>query len=122
MLGKTRCPELRAVLDDYVKRISRSCPVEITEVRDGSAALKKLDAARAANVVLLDAAGRSIDSNALAKLLGELRDRGAREIVFVCGDAAGFPESMRRRVRRKLSLTPLTRSHALVLVALAVQL
>jgi len=122
MLGKTRCPELRAVLDDYVKRISRSCPVEITEVRDGSAALKKLDAARAATVVLLDAAGRSIDSNALAKWLGELRDRGAREIVFVCGDAAGFPESMRQRVPQKLSLTPMTLSHELARVVLAEQL
>ena len=58
MLGKTRRPELRTVLDDYVKRISRSCPIEITEVRDGTAAGKKLDGDRAATVVLLDAAGR----------------------------------------------------------------
>ena len=42
MLGKTRRPELRAILDDYVKRVSRSCPIEITEVRDGAAAVKKL--------------------------------------------------------------------------------
>ena len=56
MLGKTRRPEMRATLEDYTKRISRSCPIEITEVRDGEAALKKLDADRAATVVLLDAA------------------------------------------------------------------
>ena len=62
MLGKTRRPEMRAVLDDYVKRIGRSCPIEITEVRDGDAALKKLDADRAATVVLLDAAGQNLDS------------------------------------------------------------
>jgi hypothetical protein len=55
MLGKTRRPELRAILDDYVKRISRSSPIEITEVRDGAAALRKLDADRAATAVLLDA-------------------------------------------------------------------
>ena len=58
MLGKTRRPEMRAVIEDYVKRISRSMPIEITEVRDEDAAFKRLDADRAANVILLDAAGK----------------------------------------------------------------
>src|SRR6266566_4302801 len=99
MLGKTRRPELRTVLDDYVKRISRSCPIEVTEVRDGVAAGKKLDADRAATVVLLDAAGKNLDSNALAKWLGELRDRGSRGLIFLCGDADGFSEDFRRRAQ-----------------------
>src|SRR3981081_1384218 len=103
MLGKTRRPEMRAVLDDYIKRISRSCPVEITEVRDVPAALKKLDADRAASVVLLDAAGKNLDSNALAKWLGELRDRGTRELVFLCGDADGFPDPVRQRALQTFS-------------------
>ena len=122
MLGKTRRPEMRAILDDYVRRISRSCPIEINEVRDADAAVKKLDADRAATAVLLDASGRSIDSNALAKWLGELRDRGTREIVFVCGDAGGFPESVRQRIPQKLSLSPMTLSHELARVVLAEQL
>ena len=122
MLGKTRRPEMRAILDDYVRRISRSCPIEINEVRDADAALKKLDADCAATAVLLDAGGRSIDSNALAKWLGELRDRGTREIVFVCGDAGGFPESVRQRIPQKLSLSPMTLSHELARVVLAEQL
>ncbi len=122
MLGKTRRPEMRAILDDYVRRISRSCPIEINEVRDADAAVKKLDADRAATAVLLDAGGRSIDSNALAKWLGELRDRGTREIVFVCGDAGGFPESVRQRIPQKLSLSPMTLSHELARVVLAEQL
>ena len=113
---------MRAILDDYVRRISRSCPIEINEVRDADAAFKKLDADRAATAVLLDAGGRSIDSNALAKWLGELRDRGSREIVFVCGDAGGFPESVRQRIPQKLSLSPMTLSHELARVVLAEQL
>ena len=122
MLGKTRRPEMRAVLDDYVKRIGRSCPIEITEARDGGAALKKLDADRAATVVLLDAAGKNHDSNALAKWLGELRDRGTREVIFLCGDADGFPESLRERAHQKLSLSAMTFSHELARVMLAEQL
>jgi 23S rRNA (pseudouridine1915-N3)-methyltransferase len=122
MLGKTRRPEVRAFLDDYVKRIGRACAIEITEVRDGEAALKKLDAGRAATVVLLDAAGKNLDSNALAKWLGELRDRGTRELVFLCGDADGFPEILRQRAHQKLSLSPMTFSHELARVMLAEQL
>ena len=122
MLGKTRRPEMRAILDDYVKRISHSCPVEITEVRDGSAALKKLDADRAATVVFLDAAGKHYDSDALAKWLGELRDHGTRELIFLCGDANGFPDSLRQRAHQKLSLSAMTFSHELARVMLAEQL
>jgi 23S rRNA (pseudouridine1915-N3)-methyltransferase len=122
MLSKTRRPEMRAILDDYLKRIGRSCPIEITEVRDGDAALTKLDADRAASVVLLDAAGKQFDSNALAKWLSELRDRGTRELVFLCGDADGFPDDLRQRAHQKLSLSPMTFSHELARVMLAEQL
>ena len=122
MLGKTRRPEMRAILDDYVKRISRSCPIEITEVRDAASALKKLDADRATTVVVLDAAGKTLDSQALAKWLGELRDRGTREVIFLCGDADGFPDSVRQRAQQTLSLSAMTFSHELARAMLAEQL
>src|ERR1700720_640589 len=102
MLGKTRRPEMVAVLDDYVKRISRSCPIEIVEVRDAAAALKRLDANRAAVSALLDAGGKVHDSAAFAKWIGDQRDRGTHEIIFVCGDADGFPGTLRERVKQKL--------------------
>ena len=122
MLGKTRRPELRALLEDYTKRISRHAPIEITEIRDESAALERLDTDRAATVVLLDAAGKNLDSNALARWLGELRDRGTRELIFLCGDAEGFPETLRSRANQKLSLSAMTFSHELARVMLAEQL
>ncbi len=122
MLGKTRRAELRAVIDDYVKRIGRSVPIEISEVRDAQAALKRLDSARAATAVLLDASGKPQASEALARWLAEHRDRGTREIIFICGDADGFPEALRKRVSQKLSLSPMTYSHELARVMLAEQL
>lgn len=122
MLGKTRRPEMRVVVDDYVKRISRACPTEITEVRDADAAIKKLDSDRAATVVALDAAGKSFDSNELAKWLAELRDRGTRELIFLCGDADGFPDALRQRAHQKISLSAMTFSHELARVMLAEQL
>jgi 23S rRNA (pseudouridine1915-N3)-methyltransferase len=122
MLGKTRRAEMREVIDDYVKRIGRSSPIEITEVRDGEAALKKLDADRAATAVLLDALGKNLDSNAFAKWLGELRDRGTRELIFVCGDADGFLAPLRERIPQKISLSAMTYSHELARAMLAEQL
>jgi 23S rRNA (pseudouridine1915-N3)-methyltransferase len=122
MLGKTRRPELRAAFEDYIKRISRSTPVEVNEVRDADAALKRLDADRAATAILLEAGGKPQDSEALARWLGEQRDRGTREIIFVCGDADGFPEPLRKRVTQTLSLSPMTYSHELARVMLVEQL
>jgi 23S rRNA (pseudouridine1915-N3)-methyltransferase len=122
MLGKTRRPEVRTMLDDYVQRIRRSCPIEIVEVRNPDAALKRLDADRAATVVLLDVGGKTLDSSTLAKWLGNLRDRGTRELIFLCGDADGFPEALRQRAHQKLSLSAMTFSHELARVVLVEQL
>jgi len=121
-LGKIRRHELRTVFEDYVKRISHSCPIEINEVRDAEAAIKRLDADRAATALLLDAGGKQHDSESLAKWLGDQRDRGAREVIFVCGDADGFPDSLRQRVPQKLSLSTMTYSHELARVMLVEQL
>ncbi len=122
LLGKTRRPELRAVIDDYVKRIGRYSPIEVNEVRDAEAAIKRLDAGRAATAILLDADGKSQDSESLARWLSEQRDRGTREIIFICGDADGFPDPLRKRVAQKLSLSPMTYSHELARVMLVEQL
>lgn len=122
MLGKTRRAELRAVIEDYGKRIGRHTPIEISEVRDGEAAIRKLARDRAATAVLLDAGGKSLSSEAFAKWLGQLRDRGLREIIFVCGDADGFPASLRQRVIEKISLSAMTYSHELARAMLAEQL
>ena len=122
MLGKTRRPEMRTVFEDYVKRISHHAPVEVLEVRNVKSALQKLDADRAAEVILLDAAGKPLDSDKFAKWLAEFRDRGQREIIFLCGDADGFPPELRSRVRQKISLSAMTFSHELARVMLAEQL
>lgn len=122
MLGKTRNPALREIIEGYVKRIGRHAPTVITEVRDAKAAIKILDAGRAATVVLLDAAGENPPSQEFAQWLAKQRDGGVREIIFLCGDADGFPEELSRRVRQKLSLSAMTFSHELARVMLAEQL
>jgi 23S rRNA (pseudouridine1915-N3)-methyltransferase len=122
MLGKTRRPELRAIIDDYVKRISRYTSIEVTELRESQAALKKFAFEQPSTIVLLDDSGKSLDSKAFAKWLGEHRDRSTRQLIFVCGGADGFPEDIRRRAQQRLSLSAMTYSHELARVMLAEQL
>jgi len=123
MLGKTRRPEIRALLDDYAARIRRFAELEMIELREDSpAALRKIAIAPGATVILLDADGKTHTSEQFARWLGATRDRGAREIVFLCGAADGFPESVSRRATTKMSLSPLTFSHELARVMLAEQL
>jgi 23S rRNA (pseudouridine1915-N3)-methyltransferase len=120
-LGKTRRAECRAMVEDYAARIKRYAEMEVSEVREDSAALKRLAFPLGATIVLLDAAGKLQTSAEFARWLGRERDRGVREIVFLCGGAEGFPESLRMQATAKLSLSSLTMPHELARVVLAEQ-
>lgn len=122
-LGKTRRPEIRALVADYVSRIGRYAEVEVHELRPESpASLKRLDADANGTVVLLDAAGKQLNSEQFAEWMRSCRDRGEREIVFLCGAAEGFPEALAKRASLRISLSPLTFSHELARVMLAEQI
>lgn len=122
-LGKTRRAEIRALFEDYVARIRRYAETEVQELRDGSAAsLRKLKREPAAEWVLLDAGGKQLTSAQFARWLGERRDRGTRELVFLCGDAAGFADELRRAATQKISLSALTMPHEFARVVLAEQI
>lgn len=123
MLGKTRREECRALVDDYASRIRRYVDLEISELRDASSgALRKTKLDPAATIVLLDAAGKQFTSEQFAKWLGDLRDRGARELIFLCGGAEGFPDDLRAKATQKISLSTLTMPHEFARVVLAEQL
>jgi len=123
MLGKTRRPEIRALLDDYAGRIRHYAEIETNELRDPSpAALRKLKIDAAATVVLLDAAGKQLTSQQFARWLSDLRDRGTRELVFLCGGAEGFPADLRASAKHKISLSSLTMPHEFARVVLAEQI
>jgi 23S rRNA (pseudouridine1915-N3)-methyltransferase len=122
-LGKTRRPEIRALIDDYLARIRHFASIEVRELRlESTASLRRLDVPPAAIVVLLDAGGKQLDSRRFARWLAECRDRGTRDIVFLCGSAEGFPEAMARRATLRISLSPMTFSHELARVMLVEQL
>jgi 23S rRNA (pseudouridine1915-N3)-methyltransferase len=123
MLGKTRRGESRALVSDYAERIRHYAQLEINELREASpAAWRKLKLDPAGLVVLLDAGGKQFTSQEFARWLGDLRDRGTRELVFLCGDAEGFPDEIRAAAKQKISLSTLTMPHEFARVVLAEQI
>ena len=123
MLGKTKRPELRVLFEDYVGRIQRGCEIVVSDLREPTEeALARVKMDSAAHIVLLDADGRQHTSQAFARWLGALRDRGARELVFLCGNDVGFPMAFRKRAKETLSLSKLTLPHELARVVLAEQI
>ena len=123
MLGKTRRGETRALFDDYAARIRRYAEIEVMELREASpAALRRLKIEPGATMVLLDAGGNQFTSQHFARWLGDLRDRAAREVVFLCGDAEGFPAELRSRATQRISLSTLTMPHEFARVVLAEQI
>ena len=123
MLGKTRREEIRALLDDYISRIRHFAEIDVSELRDVTpAAIRKLKIESGATVVLLDAGGKQFTSQQFASWLGDLRDRGARDLVFLCGDAEGFPAELRASAKQKISLSTLTMPHEFARVVLAEQI
>jgi 23S rRNA (pseudouridine1915-N3)-methyltransferase len=123
MLGKTRREETRTLFDDYAARIRRYAEIEVTELREASpAALRRLKIEPGATLVLLDAGGNQFTSQHFARWLGDLRDRAAREVIFLCGDAEGFPAELRSRATQRISLSTLTMPHEFARVVLAEQI
>ena len=123
LLGKTRRPEIRELMDDYVARIRRYAEIEIHELRpDSAASRKRLDIGAGGAVVLLDAAGEKLSSQQFAEWIRSCRDRSARELIFLCGAAEGFPEALAGRASLRISLSPLTFSHELARIMLTEQI
>lgn len=123
MVGKTRRPEIRALVDDYLRRIRHYAEIEVSELRDvSSASLRRLKIEPGTNAILLDAAGKQLTSKQFARWLGDLRDRGTREIAFLCGDAEGFSEEIRALATQRISLSTLTMPHEFARAVLAEQL
>jgi 23S rRNA (pseudouridine1915-N3)-methyltransferase len=110
-------------MDDYVARIRRYAEIEIRELRpDSAASLKRLELGAGATIVALDAGGKKLTSEQFAEWIATCRDRGQRELVFLCGAAEGFPQAVAGRASLRISLSPLTFSHELARVVLAEQI
>jgi 23S rRNA (pseudouridine1915-N3)-methyltransferase len=131
--GKTRDAHLRALIDDYLKRLSHFVKCEISELRESPGSPNKVgidkDSRRitdglheGAINVLLDPEGIEWSSLQLAKEIERWRDRGTKEVTFIVGGPNGVSAELAARVGKRWSLSRLTLTHEMTRVVLVEQL
>jgi 23S rRNA (pseudouridine1915-N3)-methyltransferase len=75
-----------------------------------------------AHVILLDARGKGMTSEAFAEMLAAMRDAGARDLVFLIGGPDGLNPGSAVKPGRSLAFGAQTWPHLLVRVMLAEQI
>jgi 23S rRNA (pseudouridine1915-N3)-methyltransferase len=133
-VGKTRNEHLRALAEDYLKRLSRFARCEVVELRESGAADeracveeegKRIAGALASDAltVLLDVSGPTRwGSEELAARIEEWQTRSVREVTFAVGGHLGVSDEVRARAQLRWSLSPLTLTHEMARVVLVEQL
>jgi 23S rRNA (pseudouridine1915-N3)-methyltransferase len=114
-VGRLR-PPFSDDVEHYEKLLRRQARVEVVEVREDEALERRIP--ERAYVVLLDAGGRELSSEAFAEFL-EARRQAGRDVCFVIGGPFGTALERHDHV---LSLGPMTLPHQLARVVLLEQL
>jgi 23S rRNA (pseudouridine1915-N3)-methyltransferase len=112
-IGKPRDSHANAMAEEYIKRSTRFATCEMHEIRPArfDPWIKHPSAVK----ILLDPAGRAMDSHRLTALFD-------RDLVFIIGGADGLPAEWKSRADLLLALSPLTMPHELARVVLAEQI
>ena len=125
--GKIKDKHLEALIDEYLKRISKYHKIQIIEVKDemisandsieniknkeGKDILSKVNDGD--YVICLDLNGKMIDSIALSKKIDETFNNHAC-ITFIIGGSLGLSEEVLSRANYKWKLSDLTFLHQMV--------
>ncbi len=118
-IGKPKDAPTNAVAADFLGRAARYCACEMREIRpDRTDLWEKHPSARK---ILLDSAGKPMDSAAFAGLIAKAEMEG-RDLVFAIGGHDGLPPAWRSRADLLLSLSAMTFPHELARAMLAEQI
>ena len=123
-IGKTKEPAIRALTDEYLKRIGRYTDVEGLALADEAALLRltERNGARPAHaLVLFDARGKQLSSEEFAQFLRNHQERNPQPLVLAIGPADGFSEQARKAGTAVLSFGKMTLAHELARIVLLEQ-
>ena len=129
-IGKTHDAQMRALVDEYLKRLGRFVRCEVTELREGAGRAGIADESKRiigalhsdALTVLLDVEGREWSSPQLAAQVEKWQNSGTKEVAFVIGGPEGVSEEVKARADLRWSLSRLTLTHEMARVVLVEQL
>lgn len=114
-IGKARDTHANAMAEEYIKRSTRYATCEMREINPGR--FDPWTKHPGAKKILLDPAGRALDSAGFIAQVEKLHD-----MVFVIGGSDGLPSEWRARADLLLALSPMTMPHELARVVLAEQI
>ena len=118
-IGKARDAEANSMAAEFMKRSSRFASCEMREIRpDRFDPWVRHPSARK---ILLDPAGREMDSRQFTALVEKAEMEG-QDLLFLVGGADGLPDGWRDRADLLLSLSRLTFPHELARAVLAEQI
>ena len=130
--GKTKDEHLRALVAEYLKRLTRFVRCEVIETREGAGSdrsgVKKesqriLDAIPAGSMtLLLDVKGREWNSPELADEVRRWENDSIKEVAIVIGGAAGVTAELAARAQKRWRLSRLTLTHEMARVVAVEQL
>jgi 23S rRNA (pseudouridine1915-N3)-methyltransferase len=137
-VGKLKEKYLKDGIDEYKKRLSRYCSIDIIEVmdekapeslslkeeqqikeREGQSILKHVK--DSAYVVCLDLKGKMLSSEELSEFLGDLGVSGNSNIAFIIGGSLGLSKEVLDRANYKLCFSKMTFPHQLMRLILLEQ-
>ncbi len=127
-IGKTDNKELKALIEEYQKRLSHYIKFHLEIIPDiknvknlsekqqkqkeGELILRKLSSTDV--LILLDENGKQLDSVMFSNYLQKHMNSGIKQLVFVIGGPYGFSEDVYKKAKGKLSLSKMTFSHQMV--------
>ena len=138
-VGKLKEKFYLSAVEEYAKRLTRSCKLTITELPEERLPEKpsqaQIDAALAKEAELIRAKlpkggvlvamcieGKTMSSDALAKKFTDWTVGGASQITFLVGSSFGMHPEVKAQADMKLSMSPMTFPHHLARVMLLEQI
>lgn len=138
-VGKIKESFYRQAIDEYAKRLSKYCKLEIIEVADEKTPdkasevlenqIKEKEAERMIEklkedsyIFTLEITGKKYTSEAFAETIEKLTVQGKSHLTFVIGGSLGLHEKIRKLSNQPVSFSDMTFPHQLMRVVLTEQI
>lgn len=136
-VGKIKEKYLKEAIDEYRKRMSKFCVLDIIEVNESIAKIENdsnikksiedegksiLSKIKDGYVIVLDIDGKEYSTTELGNKINEIIVKGNSQINFVIGGSYGLSNSVKEKADLRLSFSKLTFPHQLFRVILLEQI
>jgi 23S rRNA (pseudouridine1915-N3)-methyltransferase len=133
-LGKTKDAHCAALVNEFLKRLSRYVSIELSELKEASGSADEAKVKQAESlkilaaverddlVILLDEKGSSLSSIEFSELINAQRNSSIKRVAFIIGGFAGVSDEVKKRAQLTLALSKMTLTHEFARVLLTEQI